>query len=69
MPTEETMYKCRRCGRLTKHLEKKPSHVLHLLLTVLTVGLWIPVWAVLSASRGGAQCSECGKRRGAFGWW
>lgn len=27
---------------------KRPNHVLHLLLSVVTVGLWLPVWIVLA---------------------
>jgi len=27
---------------------KRPNHVLHLLLSLVTVGLWIPVWIVLA---------------------
>ncbi len=27
---------------------KKPNHVLHLLLSVVTLGLWLPVWLCLA---------------------
>lgn len=27
---------------------KRPNHVLHLLLSVVTVGLWLPVWIILA---------------------
>lgn len=27
--------------------KKGPNHVLHLLLSIVTVGIWLPVWAVL----------------------
>jgi len=30
--------------------EKKTNHILHLLLTVITVGFWIPVWIYVSYS-------------------
>ena len=29
---------------------RRPNHVLHLLLTLLTLGLWLPVWAVLTGT-------------------
>ncbi|WP_078344726.1 DUF2510 domain-containing protein [Mycobacteroides chelonae] len=35
-----------------------PNHLLHLILTLLTCGLWIPVWiiiAIISASGGNRQ--------------
>lgn len=28
-------------------VNKGPNHVLHLLLSVVTVGFWLPVWVVL----------------------
>lgn len=32
-------------------IAKKPTnHVLHLLLSIITVGLWIPVWIIVSIS-------------------
>ena len=29
---------------------KRPNHVLHLLLSVITAGLWIPVWIIIAIS-------------------
>lgn len=31
---------------------ERPNHLLHLILTILSFGLWAPVWAYLSWSRG-----------------
>lgn len=28
----------------------RPNHVLHLILTVLTLGLWVPVWLIVAAT-------------------
>jgi len=40
---------------------KTPNHVLHLLLSLLTAGLWIPVWLVLTLVAAGAyRCPKCG---------
>jgi hypothetical protein len=30
----------------------RPNHILHLLLSIVTVGLWIPVWICLSVFSG-----------------
>ena len=30
--------------------KKKTSHVLHLVLSLITVGLWIPVWIIVTLS-------------------
>jgi hypothetical protein len=42
---------------------QKPNHVLHLLLTVFTAGLWGVVWLLLAAgSAGNYRCTRCGAR-------
>ena len=35
---------------LAKYGNYKTSHVLHLILSVLTVGLWLPIWALCGLS-------------------
>jgi len=40
---------------------KGTNHVLHLLLTVLTAGLWLIVWILVSIKIGGWRCSQCGR--------
>lgn len=30
--------------------KKKTSHVLHLILSLITVGLWLPVWIIVTLS-------------------
>lgn len=40
-----------------------PDHGMHLILSVITAGLWLPVWAFLavSAAAGPWICLECGQ--------
>ena len=42
----------------------RPNHVLHLLLSIVTLGLWIPVWILLSIfggeKRRAISVDECG---------
>lgn len=33
-------------------VNKRPNHILHLLLSLVTCGLWIPVWIAVSGSMG-----------------
>jgi len=51
---------CPRCGTLATVAVRRPNHVLHAVLTLLTGGLWIVVWllAILEASfhRGRVKC-------------
>lgn len=37
---------------LAKRTDHQTSHVLHLLLSVVTAGLWIPVWILVAISHG-----------------
>lgn len=70
MRTVEDMRSCTECGRSTRHLQQKPSRVRHAIVSLLTGGLWLPVWGAVELFGGKApQCTECGKTRGAFGLW
>lgn len=56
-----------RQGWCPKHGEvlavaKTPNHILHLLLTLITSGLWIIVWIVLSFSTRVFRCTQCGAK-------
>lgn len=54
---------CYRCEIGTGHTKPVANHVLHLILTVLSGGLWLPVW--LYATIAGAlpaMCSRCGAK-------
>lgn len=66
MATVQQMLHCRSCGRKTMHLSTKPSHLLHLFLSILTVGLWLIVWAIAGLTAGRPACSECGTTAGLF---
>lgn len=58
---------CNTCQAPTLHQKQKVNHVLHLILTFVTLGLWSLVWIVLlivnSSQR--ALCSHCGRPVGA----
>lgn len=68
MASEQVMKPCRTCRRPTMHVQKSPSHVLHLLVSILTAGFWVPVWILIALNAGStAQCTQCGKAKGLFG--
>ena len=61
MPTENIMYPCSVCQKQTVHIKKRINHILHLLLSVLFIGLWLIVWigiAVLGTRT--PVCTVCG---------
>ena len=35
---------------LAKRADHKTAHILHLLLSILTAGLWVPVWVLVAVS-------------------
>jgi hypothetical protein len=34
---------------------RRPNHILHLLLSLVTLGFWLPVWLLLSIFMGGSE--------------
>ena len=59
---------CATCGQQRMFVKNRINHVLHLILSVLTFGIWaIFVWlplGIINASRG-MRCSVCGMKMGA----
>lgn len=62
MPTQQKMLKCRTCGKPTLHLVERPNHILHLLLSVFTLGLWLIVWIFQLFGERPATCTVCGTK-------
>lgn len=58
-----TRIHCKDCGQQRLFTKERISHVLHLLLTLVTGGLWIPVWVIcgiVNLTRP-YHCPICGK--------
>lgn len=58
--------RCQHCSRdvVFVRLNQEPNHRLHALLSLLSGGIWLPIWC-LSLCRADAQpweCAECGCR-------
>ena len=54
---------CHVCERRVLATGKAPNHVLHLLLTIFTIGIWWIIWALLGAATiGNYRCTRCGSR-------
>lgn len=60
MATSQRMKFCKKCKAMTLHLHHGPNHVLHLLLTLITCGVWLLIWLMAAANRGD-QCTVCGR--------
>ena len=55
---------CCYCDAQVRLERPNPNHVLHLLLTILTGGLWVIIWIGTSIQFGGWRCSRCGRKVG-----
>jgi len=51
---------CPYCARSQVFARQAPNHLLHMNLSLWTLGLWLPVWLVLCLQRGGWKCPDCG---------
>lgn len=51
---------CPACGQIVTVKVRRPNHVLHAILTLMTVGLWLPIWFLAmfesAFSRGRIKC-------------
>jgi hypothetical protein len=53
---------CPQEQRLVLAERQTANHILHLLLSLVTVGFWIPVWLLLTIFSGPYRCPHCGAR-------
>lgn len=53
---------CPNCKKRVLVQRKGTNHVLHLLLTIVTLGWWLIVWILASVKIGGWRCSQCGTK-------
>ena len=65
MPQEQAQAYCKTCKRKTLHARERFSDAMGCLLTVLTGGLFFPVWVlvVLTQKRNPWRCQVCGQAR------
>lgn len=70
MGTEYSTAYCKSCDDNVKTFRKTPSHLLHLVLSVLTCGVWVLVWISVSCEKDTWKCSHCGSKLGggSNGW-
>ena len=61
MPSEQVVVFCENCKKSHIHIRQRPNHVLHLLLTVITFGVWIIIWFFKALfTNTNPVCSKCG---------
>ena len=60
MLTSQLMKKCVECEKTTMHYQEKPNYILHVILSICTVGIWLLVWLLFINAKD-PQCSICGR--------
>jgi hypothetical protein len=60
MPTSQLMKKCVECNKMTMHFQEKPNYILHVILSIITAGVWLLVWLLFINAKD-PQCSICGR--------
>jgi len=54
---------CPACDKMVKTERKQVSHILHLLLTMVTFFLWVPVWIIVTINATYHwSCTWCGRK-------
>lgn len=53
---------CKVCAKQTKIARPGTNHILHLILTVITFGIWSVIWLLSAIKIGGWRCATCGAR-------
>ncbi len=54
---------CPVCQQYRLFAKQNPSHVVHLLLSVVTLGLWLPIWILCGIANAFEpfRCTACGQ--------
>ena len=56
---------CEHCDHPQTVKFKKPNHILHVVMSIITLGVWLVVWLAAAFEAWGAsspKCKKCGKR-------
>ena len=60
MGEEKTQKYCKQCKSQVLAVRPTANHILHFLITILTCGLWVIMWILISIRIGGWKCPRCG---------
>ncbi len=63
MGIEQTQKYCQDCKQNVLAEKTKTNHILHLLLTIFTGGIWVIIWilATVASKVKAWKCSHCGR--------
>ncbi len=67
MANQETGGYCKHCDKKVMLQRPGSNHILHLIFSIITLGIWIPIWILISIQIGGWLCKDCGSPASAGG--
>jgi len=53
---------CDDCQSQVLTTQETPYHLLHLILSIFTAGIWLPIWFLLAILPGAKRCTRCGEQ-------
>ena len=62
MSNQKTQMYCNTCKAHRLVERKGTNHILHLLLSLLTGGIWLIIWLLSAIKVGGWRCTVCGAK-------
>jgi hypothetical protein len=54
---------CVKCDAIQPHIQETPNHIAHAIGSIVTVGLWLPVWLLIATQQEPCICQRCRSRR------
>lgn len=60
MGLDHTNKHCKTCKRSVLAQRPGTNHILHLILSIVTGGIWLIIWFMSAVKIGGWRCSHCG---------
>ena len=61
MPSDQVVVYCKNCKKSTIQIKQRANHVLHLLLSIVTFGIWLIVWFFIALFTSDTPtCTVCG---------
>lgn len=66
--SSQDMRFCKTCNKNTLFVRPSTAHVLHLFLSLITLGFWLIVWLLVGLSNSSqGKCTTCGTLHGVMG--
>ena len=62
MALEQIPRYCPTCRKQVIAIRAGTNHMVHLLLTLLTGGIWLIIWLLAAIKIGGWKCMHCGRK-------